>query len=146
MVKALELYLVTDRTGVEAVAFYQDVFGAEVLSQTTFGQAIPDTPEADKGLLLNAQLQFDGIRLQLSDNGSQYPYVQGMNMTACLQLDNAEEAKALYAKLSAGAQRIDLELQETPWSPAYGIVVDRFGMTWQINTDIQNFVSETVTF
>lgn len=31
-------------------------------------------------------------------------------------------------------------------SPAYGIVVDKFGMTWQINIDIPRFVSETVKF
>lgn len=61
-------------------------------------------------------------------------------------MDNVEEAKAIYGKLAESAQRIDLELAETPWSPAYGIVVDKFGMTWQINTDIAGFVSENVTF
>lgn len=146
MVKALEIYLVTHNKGLEAVDFYKDVFKAEVVSCTTFGQAIPDTPEDKKDLLLNAQLNIDGIRLQLSDNGSEHPYAQGTNMTACIQLDNVEEAQSIYAKLATDAQRIDMELQETPWSPAYGIVVDKFGMTWQVNTDIEGFVSETVNF
>lgn len=146
MVKSLELYMVTNRNGLAAVDFYKDVFNAEVVSLTTFGQAIPDTPEEDKDLLLNAQLFFDGIRLQLSDNNATTPYVQGMNMTACLQLESKEEARSLYDKLSLDAQCIELELQETPWSPAYGIVVDRFGMHWQINTDVPGFVSDQVTF
>ncbi|MXQ48941.1 hypothetical protein GRB29_06030 [Streptococcus pneumoniae] len=101
MIKALELYLVTNNNGLEEVDFYKDVFDAEVVSCTTFGQAIPDTPE---------------------------------------------ENKDLFEKLADGAQAIDMELQETPWSPAYGIVVDKFGMTWQVNTDIPEFVSETVNF
>lgn len=146
MVKALELYLVTNNNGLEAVNFYKDVFNAEVVSCTTFGQAIPDTPEENKNLVLNANLNINGIRLQLSDNGSQHAYIQGTNMTACIQLDNVEEATAIYKRLAEGAQRIDMELAETPWSPAYGIVVDKFGMTWQINTDIAGFVSENVTF
>lgn len=146
MVKAIELYLVTDNNGLEAVAFYKDVFAAEVLACTTFGQAIPDTPEENQNLLLNAQLDINGIRLQISDNGPEHTYVQGTNMTACIQLETVEEATAIYQKLTKEAQRIDLELQETPWSPAYGIVVDRFGMTWQVNTDIADFVSETVQF
>lgn len=146
LIKAIELYLVTDNNGLEAVDFYKDVFNAEVVSVTTFGQAIPDTPEENKDLVLNANLNINGIRLQISDNGSEHAYVQGTNMTACIQLDNADEASAIYQKLSQEAQRIDLELQETPWSPAYGIVVDKFGMTWQINTDIAGFVSETVKF
>ncbi|WP_438478130.1 VOC family protein [Streptococcus pluranimalium] len=146
MIKALELYLVTNNNGLEAVDFYKDVFNAEVVSCTTFGQAIPDTPEENKDLVLNANLNNNGIRLQLSDNGSGHEYVQGTHMTACIQLDDAEETKELFEKLADGAQAIDMELQETPWSPAYGIVVDKFGMTWQVNTDIPGFVSETVNF
>lgn len=95
---------------------------------------------------MNANLNINGIRLQLSDNGSGHEYVQGTHMTACIQLDDAEETKELFEKLADGAQAIDMELQETPWSPAYGIVVDKFGMTWQINIDILRFVSETVKF
>ncbi len=54
MIKALEFYLVTNNNGLEAVDFYKDVFNAEVVSCTTFGQAIPDTPEENKDLVLNA--------------------------------------------------------------------------------------------
>lgn len=146
MIKSIELYLVTDGNGLEAVDFYKDVFDAEVVAVTTFGQAIPDTPEEKSHLVLNANLNINGIRLQISDNNPDYPYIQGTNMTACIQLDLVETATALYKKLSQDAKEIQLELQETPWSPAYGIVVDQFGMTWQINTDIAGFVSQTVQF
>lgn len=146
MIKSIELYLVTNNNGIEAIDFYKDVFNAKVLTCTTFGQAIPNTPDENKNLILNAALEINGIRLQISDNGNEQPYVIGTNMTACIQLDNAEETKAIYQKLKDNALRIDLPLQETPWSPAYGIVVDKFGMTWQVNTDIPGFVSETVSF
>lgn len=96
--------------------------------------------------MLNANLNINGIRLQLSDNGSQHAYVQGTNMTACIQLDDVEQAHNIFEKLEKEAQRIDLPMAETPWSPAYGIVVDKFGMTWQVNTDIPGYVSETASF
>ncbi|MEY8462158.1 VOC family protein [Streptococcus merionis] len=146
MIKAIELYLVTNNNGLEAVDFYKEALGAELVSCTTFGQAIPDTPEEHKNLVLNANLNVNGIRLQISDNGPQFDYIQGTNMTACLQLDSAESAKAIYDKLAAEAQQIDLELQETPWSPAYANLTDKFGMNWQINADIPGFVSENVSF
>lgn len=146
MIKSLELYLVTDNDGLEAVEFYKNVFDATILSCTTFGDAMPDIPENMKDRLLNASLDINGIRMQLSDNGDDYPYVAGTNMTACIQLDNVEEANSIFAKLSIDAKNIGMEMQETPWSPAYGIVVDKFGMTWQINTDIPGFVSENVKF
>lgn len=39
-----------------------------------------------------------------------------------------------------------MPIQETPWSPAYGIVVDKFGVSWKVNTDIPGYVSENVKF
>lgn len=146
MIKSLELYLVTNNNGLEAVEFYKEVFNAEVVSCTTFGQAIPNTPEANKNLVLNAHLNINGIRLQLSDNGSEHEYIVGTNMTACIQIDSVEDATAMYDTLQKEAIRIDMPLQEVPWSPAYAIVMDKFGMTWQINTDIPGFVSENVNF
>ena len=146
MIKSIEVYLVTDNNGLEAVEFYKNVFDAEVVSCLTYGPAIPDTPAEAKNLVLNANLNINGIRMQISDNGPQFEYVQGTNMTACIQLDSAEAAKVLYDKLAADAQKIDLELQETPWSPAYGNLIDKFGMNWQINADIPGFVSENVKF
>lgn len=146
MVKAIELYLITDNNGLEAVAFYKTVFQAKVVACTTFGQVIPDTPEENQDLLLNAQLDIDGIRLQISDNGPDHPYVLGVNMTACLQLETVEEATAIYDKLSQSAQKVELALQEMPWSPAYAVLTDKFGMNWQINTDIDGFASEKVQF
>lgn len=142
MIKAIELYLVTDKDGQAAVDFYEQVFGAKILAKTTFGQAIPDCPEENKNLLLNAQLDIGGIRLQISDNNPEADYILGNNISACLQLDDADQARELYDQLAQEARHIELDLQEMPWSPAYGIVVDKFGMTWQINTTIEGFVPE----
>lgn len=111
-----------------------------MLSCQTFSDAMPDTPEETKNLVLNASLDINGCRLQLSDNAPQGPYALGTNMTAALQVSTTVESQRLFVALSKNAMRIELPLQETPWSPAYGIVVDKFGMTWQINTDIENYV------
>lgn len=146
MVKAIELYLVTNGNGLEAVDFYKNVFQAEVKSCTTFGQAMPNVSEEMKNGVLNAQLYIGNIRLQISDNNPEYPYQLGSQMSACVQVETVEEAKAIYDKLSVDAMRVELELQETPWSPAYSVLVDKFGMNWQINTDIEGFVSESVQF
>lgn len=146
MIKSIELYLVTNNNGMEAVQFYKDCLGAEVVSLTTFGDAIPSTPENAKNLVLNAQLNVNGIRLMLSDNGFENEYILGNNVTACLQIENIESSKDIFEKLSKDAQKVEMPIQETPWSPAYGIVVDKFGVSWQVNTDIPGYVSENVKF
>ncbi|MBF0845495.1 VOC family protein, partial [Streptococcus danieliae] len=64
MIKSIEVYLVTDNNGLEAVEFYKNVFDAEVVSCLTYGQAMPDTPAEAKNLVLNANLNINGIRMQ----------------------------------------------------------------------------------
>ena len=138
MVKALEIYLVTDGNGKEAVQFYKNVFDAEVTSLLYWKDKVPNCPKENENLVLNAQLIFDGIRLMISDENPSETYKAGYNMTVAIVVDNVEEAKKLYDKLSVDAKKIHLELQETFWSPAYANLVDRFGMMWQITTELAN--------
>lgn len=146
MIKAIELYLITENNGLEAVDFYKDVFNAEVISCTTYGDAIPNTPENIKDMVLNAQLNINGIRLQISDAGLERGYTKGNNINVCIQSSEENYTRELYSKLAKDAKKIELEIQETPWSPAYGIVVDKYGVTWQLNTDIAGFISGNVKF
>lgn len=137
MVKALEIYLVTDGNGEEAVQFYKNVFDAEVVSLLYWKDKVPNCSKEHENLVLNAQLVFDGIRLMISDENPAETYKAGYNMTAAIVVDNVEEAKKLYDKLSVNAKKIHLELQETFWSPAYANLVDKFGMMWQITTELK---------
>ncbi|CAM4220987.1 hypothetical protein PATY110618_02445 [Paenibacillus typhae] len=42
------------------------------------------------------------------------------------------EAREIFAALGDGGQVV-MPLQKTDWSPLYGIVKDRFGVTFQMN-------------
>lgn len=67
MVKALETYIVTNGNGRQAVDFYKDVFQADLVNMMTWEEMDPNCLEDRKDLIINAQLIFDGIRLQISD-------------------------------------------------------------------------------
>ncbi|MEW4354125.1 VOC family protein [Streptococcus pneumoniae] len=136
MIKALEIYLVTDGNGQEAVEFYKDALGAEVLSSITWGEQIPDCPADRAHLLMNAQLKVGEQRLMISDENPDFTYKHGYNMTAAIIVDSIESAQEIYGKLSQDARKIHLELQETFWSPAYANLEDKFGMMWQISTEV----------
>lgn len=137
MIKAIETYIVTDGNGVEAVKFYEDCLGAEVTNMTLWKDHVPNCPPKYENLLLNAQLVINGIRLMISDNNPEFPYILGNNITPTLIVDNVEDSKVLYEKISKDAKKIEMELQETFWSPSYAILTDKFGITWQINTEIK---------
>lgn len=136
MIKAVELYLVTDGNGQEAVKFYTEALGAELIDITLFKDQMPDCPPEQQELVMNAQLKVGNQRIMLSDENLQSEYKHGYNMTAAIIVDSVDEAKKLYEALSADARKIDMELQETFWSPAYANLEDKFGMMWQISTEI----------
>ncbi|QKG77090.1 VOC family protein [Streptococcus canis] len=137
MVTAINVYLVTDGNGQEAVAFYQEVFQAKVVNLLLWKDGVPDYPKTHEHLVLNAQLDIDGIRLDLSDENPDLDYQAGVNMTASIMVDSIEEAQRIYDKLIINAKAINLPLQETFWSPAYANITDQFGMMWQLNTELK---------
>ncbi len=136
MITAIEPYLVTNGNGQEAVEFYQHVFGAEVISLTLWKDHIPDCPPDRANLVLNAQLRIGDHRLMLSDDNPDFDYRIGSNMSAAISTDSVETATEIYHKLKIDAREIHMELAETFWSPAYGNVTDKFGMNWQISTEV----------
>lgn len=136
MIQSLVTYLVTNNNGKEAVSFYEKALGAKCTYITYWKDHVPNCPKEAEDYVMNAQLEVDGLRIMLSDNGPEYPWVSGGQMTACFMMDTVENAKKLYEALSEGAQDIQMPLGETFWSPAYASFTDKFGISWQINVEV----------
>ncbi|HEO5138033.1 TPA: VOC family protein [Streptococcus agalactiae] len=136
VMKAIEIYMNINCRGAEAITFYEEAFNTKAEHVTTFAQGWPDCSPELEHLIMNAQFNIDGIRMQLSDNNPIFDFQIGQNMTAALIVESVEEAQELFNKLSRDAMNIKMPLQAVPWSPAYGNVTDKYGMTWQINTEL----------
>ncbi|MBT2642430.1 VOC family protein [Bacillus sp. ISL-41] len=140
MITGIVPYLVTNGNGQEAVKFYQEALGAEVVSLQTFGDmpANPEypLPEEAKNRVLNAQMNIGDAKLMLSDTFPGHPFQFGSQVTIALMVDNPSEAKTIFEKLLAGG-KVTMPLQETFWSPAYGQVTDQFGVEWQVSTELK---------
>lgn len=118
----------------EAVMFYQEVFKTGEPVIMTFGEmpADPSFPMTDniKDLVANAQMDIKGNMIMFSDVPPGMPYIKGNNIT----LDDVEEIKRLFGLLSKGGT-VEMLLQETFWSKAYGSLTDKFGVGWQMSAE-----------
>jgi len=47
---------------------------------------------------------------------------------------SADHSKQIFEALQEGG-KVGMPLQETFWSPAYGILTDKYGVTWNISTE-----------
>jgi len=85
-----------------------------------------------KNQVMHAELKRDGHVLNFSDwLTTNIPYSIGNSISFALQFDTKEETKAMFEKLSNGGT-IELDLQETFFSPFYGKLIDKFGVMRQI--------------
>lgn len=140
MITGMNPYLVTNGNGQEAVKFYEEVLGAKVQSLQTFGD-MPDNPEYPtppeaKDRILHAHMKVGDFDLLLSDTfpTTEQPYQLGEQVSIALIIDDAEQTRTIFDKLADGGT-VGMPLQETFWSPLYGNVTDKFGVTWQISTE-----------
>lgn len=133
-------YLVMDGNAKEAIQFYEKALDAQVVMVQTFGEmpANPDFPLPDsaRDRISHALLKVGETDLMFSDTFPGQPVQSSNQVQICIMTDQAEQAKRIYEALREGGQVV-MPLQETFWSPAYGIVADKFGVNWSISTEAE---------
>lgn len=132
MATKLNPYLGFDNKAKDAMEFYKSVFGGE-LTMSTFGESGMGQDPADAGKIMHAQLIAEnGMTLMASDVPSNIKKDEGSSISLSLSGDNEEELKNFWNKLSDGAN-ITMPLNQAPWGDTFGMLVDKFGITWLVN-------------
>ncbi len=128
-------YLLFDGTCHEAMEFYKSVFGGELTSTKVKDSPAKDhMPAFQQNKVVNARLRSGAVEISASDwlmPGS--TPVRGN--TVCLYLSGGtlDELKALFAKLSDGAE-VTNPLKEQFFG-VYGALNDKFGVRWMFQTN-----------
>jgi PhnB protein len=128
----VEPYLFFDGRCEEAIEFYRKALGAEVTMLSRFkespdpGMCKPDTLEK----VMHASLRIGSTTVMVSDGRCEgQPAFQGFSLS--LSLTDEAEAERLFAALSDGGQ-VHMPLAKTFFSPCFGMVADRFGVSWML--------------
>ncbi|UJF35747.1 VOC family protein [Paenibacillus hexagrammi] len=131
-------YLVMNGNAREAIAFYQKALDAQLLFSQAFGEmpANPEfpLPEEAKELISHATIRIGETDVMFSDTFPGQPHTIGNQVTLCVSTNDKEQATNIFEALKQDGE-VNMPLQETFFSPAYGIVKDKFGITFQIFTE-----------
>jgi PhnB protein len=116
----------------EALEFYRRAVGAEV----TALMRSKDSPDPEMAIpggedkVIHAMFRIGETTLLASDGrGQGSPSFQGFALS--LTVPSETEAERLFAALGAGGQVL-MPLMKTFFSPSFGMVADRFGVSWMI--------------
>ena len=116
----------------EAMNFYKECFGGELVVQTVAESPMADQmPLEMKDLVLHARLEKGNIIIMASDAMDQ-EMVNGSMITLMIQCDSEEEINSYFANLSTGGV-VSMPLSKQFWGATYGQLTDKFGVLWSLN-------------
>ena len=120
----------------DAMTFYQGVFGGELrMSSFKEFQASQDPSDDDK--IMHAQLEGEnGIVFMAADTPSSMEYRPGTNFSMSLSGEDEGVLRGYFDKLADGGQVI-MPLEKAPWGDTFGMLTDRFGISWLVNVNQQ---------
>jgi len=128
----VEAYLFFDGSCDQALEFYRKVLGAEVLMLMRFKDSPDPTMCAgvDKEKVMHASFRIGETTIMASDGRcTGKPKFEGFALS--LAVASEEEGRRAFAALSEGGQ-VEMPLSKTFFSPLFGMVTDRFGVTWMV--------------
>jgi PhnB protein len=116
-----------------ALSFYQSVFGGELMAiRYADAGAVQDPAEADQ-IMWGEVRSAAGFAIMAYDVPSRLAYAPGeIPVFVSVRGDTAEEITGYWSRLSQGATVLQ-PLAPAGWSPLYGMLRDRFGITWVLD-------------
>lgn len=129
----LNPYLFFDGNCAEAMRFYEGALNAKIEMMLTHGE----TPMADQGppehadRIVHARLVRGDWVLMASDDMADRPYRPMQGFRLSLACASAEETCRQFDALAAGGN-VEMPVQKTFWSEAFGMLTDRYGTPWMV--------------
>ncbi len=127
--------------GIEAMTYYQEIFGGEldVITYEAFPaevlESFPFAPPV--GALAHAQLKGGMIELTGGDGmGEDLPSLTNDVYSFLISADTTDEAKQVIDKLVATGGSVAMPFELAPWGSYYGQVKDKFGVLWSFDVAV----------
>ncbi|ASB87402.1 VOC family protein [Bacillus sonorensis] len=128
-------YILMDGRAKEAIEYYRETLNAEVKFQQTIGEGPKEEAakfkENEQDFIAHAVLKIGETNMMIADIIPELPFQSGNQLSICMTVSSVAETKQLFEKLREQGTVV-LELEQTYFSPAYGIITDPYGVTFQI--------------
>lgn len=132
-------YVFFDGRCEEAITFYKKALGAELVSLKRFSENPDLNDENCQGMaegfedkVMHADIRIGDTNVLVSDGRcTGKPTFDGFSLT--LSVKDDAQAERSFAALSEGGETL-MPLAKTFWASKFGMVNDRFGVSWMVMT------------
>ncbi|MCW5626686.1 MAG: VOC family protein [Burkholderiales bacterium] len=130
----IQPYLMFEGRAEEAAEFYQRALGAKIEMLMRFKES-PERdeqcapPGADDKVMHMSLRIGDSVIMGSDGMCSGKPAFQGISLS--IEARDVADAQRLFAALGDGGE-VQMPMMKTFFSPAFGMVADRFGVSWMV--------------
>ncbi len=132
--KKIEPYLFMDGRADEAIEFYKRALGAEeqmIMRYSDCPDKSSPIPPGGENKIMHAGLKVGETILMLSDG-----YCTGQakfeGVSLCIEAGSEADADNIFAALQEDGGQVQMPLSKTFFSPKFGMVADKFGISWMV--------------
>jgi PhnB protein len=129
-------YLIFNGDCKAAFTFYAESLKGQLEAMLTFGEtpAAEHVPKDLHNLIIHTRLAVGDQAIMGSDTTPDRPTDEMSGCSISLNVDSIQEAEQVFSALSEGGQ-VQMPLEATFWAARFGMLVDRFGVSWMINCE-----------
>ena len=135
----VNIYLSFNGTCEAAFNFYKSVFGGEFgyighfKDMPSSEGTVPDS-EKDKIMHIDLPISEETMLMgcDISESMMGQKLIAGNNFSICISTRSEEESHRIFKALSEGGT-IVMPLEKTFCSPLFGMLTDKFGISWMID-------------
>ena len=117
----------------EAIKFYTDALGGEVLFVQTYGES-PMKGMAPDDQIMHCTIKIGDSHIMACDNPQGQPAPTGSNISLAMASKDVAATEAAFDKMAEGGN-VTMPIQETFWAERFGMLTDKFGINWMFNCD-----------
>ena len=136
----LSVYMNFPGNSEEVMHYYKNVFATTEPDIMYFkdmppSEDMPVTPEMEN-MVMHGSIKFNDTLMMFSDvpPGAPQEVKFGNNISMMINSQSFDELKGYFDSIAKEGEII-MPYEKTFWSSGYGMVTDKFGITWQFNCD-----------
>lgn len=147
------VYLNFDGTAEQAIDFYSEALNATEVKKVKFKDIPQDPnyplPENELNMVMESSIEFAGGKIMMSDilpsmMAATGEVVKGNNVMISIINDDRQTLEEYFKQLSVGGHVV-MPLSDVPWSSCFGMLVDKFGVSWKFNSDADKFLEHVIS-
>ena len=130
----IHAYLSMNGRSEEAIEFYRQALGAEVqmiMRMKESPEPLPNMKPEMENKILHASVRIGDSILMMSD-GECRGTGAFQGVTLAIDLPDIKSTRRCFDHLVNGGE-VTMPLDKTFWSPCFGMLKDRFGVSWMVS-------------